>query len=213
MDTALAPQIQALVEALQAQAIPVIASHSGDPADPDHLLPWIDVAPADPDLQTLEHQERALVLQAQHMYQQVTHTHEHGAADPHAAPPTQKEANALYRRLHELQWRIRIAQVDLRQRLACHLACFYQERRGIAFDQRLILVSAGVSTRLQSQGAAADLFLCAPTEEILLKLHAYRNEMALFAAFLRQQGEGHDAIEHATTRMFRRKDTSTEHQQ
>jgi hypothetical protein len=177
------PEILETVVALNALDIPTVMSCGGHIDDGRGLLlPWVDIQPADPDMQDLIQQEAHLVEEAKAAHEKVTHLRETQAARAQLEE-AQKLADAIYRQLNDTKWQLRLKQAEVRQKLASYLTSFYEERL-VPFDRRLIM-AGGVRTRLHNQGAL-DLYLTAPYAVQRQKLQEYREEIASFTAFLKR---------------------------
>lgn len=177
------PEIFETVVVLNALGIPTIMSCGGHIDDGRGLLlPWIDIASSAPHLNDLQHREARLIQESEKAHQEIVRL-QTDQVERERLKTAQQLAQVIYAELHAVQWDIRVAQVEIRTRLAAHLAQFY-EGRIVPFDRRLVL-EGRAKTRLHNQGAL-DFYLTAPEEIQRARLHEYREEMAAFTAFLKQ---------------------------
>jgi hypothetical protein len=177
------PEIFETVVVLNALGIPTIMSCGGHIGDGRGLLlPWIDIASSAPHLSDLQHKEARLVQESERAHQEIMRLRGEQAAQEQLKK-TQQQAQAIYTELHAVQWDLRVAQIEVRTKLAAYLAQFYEDHV-VPFDRRLVLEGRS-KTRLHNQGAL-DFYLTAPEEIQRARLHEYREEMASFTAFLKR---------------------------
>jgi hypothetical protein len=177
------PEIFETVVVLNALGIPTIMSCGGHIDDGRGLLlPWVDIVPPTPHLNELHLSEARLIQQSEKAHQEITRL-KTIQAEEEQINRAQQQAQAIYNELHIVQRHIRIAQTEVRTKLATYLAQFYLDRL-VPFDRRLVLEGRS-KTRLHNQGAL-DFYLTAPEEIQRAKLQEYREEMAAFTLFLKQ---------------------------
>ncbi len=172
------PEIFETVVVLNALDIPTIMSCGGHIDDGRGLLlPWIDIASSAPHFSDLQHKEARLVQESEQAHEEIRRLR------GEQLKKAQQQAQTIYTELHAVQWDLRVAQIEVRTKLAAYLAQFY-ECRVVPFDRRLVLEGRS-KTRLHNQGAL-DFYLTAPEEVQRARLYEYREEMASFTAFLKQ---------------------------
>jgi uncharacterized protein (UPF0335 family) len=177
------PEIFETVVVLNALGIPTIMSCGGHIDDGrDLLLPWIDIASSAPYFNDLQHREARLVQESERAHQEIMRLRIE-QAEQERLKTAQQQARTIYTELHAVQWDMRVAQVEVRTKLAAYLARFYEDRV-VPFDRRLIL-EGRTKTRLHNQGAL-DFYLTSPEEIQRARLQEYREEIAAFTSFLKQ---------------------------
>jgi len=177
------PEIFETVVVLNALGIPTIMSCGGHIDDGRGLLlPWIDMVPSTPHLADFQQTEARLIQESERAHQEIARL-QAVQAEREQIKIARQQARAIYTKLHTVQRHIRIAQTEVRTKLAAYLTQFYLDRL-VPFDRRLVLEGRS-KTRLHNQGAL-DFYLTAPEEIQRAKLQEYREEMAAFTSFLKQ---------------------------
>lgn len=133
--------------------------------DRGEAYPWVRVG-AD-DVSDLE-QELRRALQADHKFS-------NGGPAPFSTDTKQAEL-ALKRR-----------HAGERQKLSKLLTEFYEDRRGVDYDVRLVIEPIGLGGQCLLQSQGADLQEVRDQDEQAVKFAEYRAEMDAFAAFLKRR--------------------------
>jgi hypothetical protein len=177
-------EILETVVALNALGINTIMSCGGHIDERGLLLPWVDIASADPALEEIRRAEIELARAAGTLRNEVRHLLDEGA-DRIQVKAAQERLQDRNRELLTLQLRERAIHKGERDKLLPYLSRFY-ENRLVPFDRRLILnvrLNSGKS-RLENQGAG-DFYFFSPPDIQQKKLTEYREEINAFTHFLK----------------------------